>query len=169
LEKKDLSCRNANDGMIRVTGAGGTEPYLYALNNNSFITDSIFNQLASGTYTITVRDGHGQKSSVTVSIKNSKTRCSRKSMGLKTKNIIRESLVAKIYPNPTHDQFNIDIESDIDEPIYISVYDVIGNMIFRNQYAPQVNIQLGSGFPAGLYIMQVMQDSITRSYKLVKQ
>ena len=90
-------------------------------------------------------------------------------MGLKTKNIIRESLETKIYPNPTHDQFNIEIESDIDEPVYISVFDMNGSVVFKNEYIPQVNIQFGAGFPAGMYLMQVMQDGVSRTYKLVKQ
>ncbi len=169
LEKKDLSCRNANDGMIRVGGIGGTEPYTFALNNNAFSTDSIYNNLPAGVYTITIRDGRGQKSSLSVTIKNSKTRCSRKSTGLRTKEIIRGSLDAKVYPNPTQGQFTVEIESDIDEPIFISVFDVNGSLIFRENYKPQVKCQIGGGFPAGSYFMQVTQDGVSESLKLIKQ
>ena len=51
-----LLCNNQNIGFIGVDAAGGTGPYTYSLNNAAFQTDSFFNNLAAGTYSIVVQD-----------------------------------------------------------------------------------------------------------------
>ena len=49
-----------NDGSISISGVpGGTAPYLYTINGSSFQGAATFPALASGTYTITVKDANG--------------------------------------------------------------------------------------------------------------
>ncbi|OQP64454.1 hypothetical protein A3860_21025 [Niastella vici] len=51
---------NQTDGNITISQVqGGTAPYQYALNNQSFGNNSIFPALPKGNYTITIRDNTG--------------------------------------------------------------------------------------------------------------
>lgn len=53
--KTNVSCL-LNDGSVTVAGAGGTAPYTYSINGGSFQSNSTFNNLAQGTYIVTVKD-----------------------------------------------------------------------------------------------------------------
>lgn len=48
-----------NIGSITVNASGGVQPYTYSKNGTSFATGSTFNNLSSGSYTITVKDANG--------------------------------------------------------------------------------------------------------------
>ncbi len=54
-----LDCFNTTDGQITVTGSGGMAPYEYSLNGGTFQSSNVFNNLAAGTYTATIRDADG--------------------------------------------------------------------------------------------------------------
>lgn len=45
-----------NNGSITVTPGGGTGPYTFSLNGGTFQTTNMFNNLAAGSHSITVRD-----------------------------------------------------------------------------------------------------------------
>ncbi|WP_250427426.1 T9SS type B sorting domain-containing protein [Pontibacter ruber] len=58
-----------NDGSITVgTVTGGTAPYTYSINGNNFQTGTTFAALASGEYTLTVKDANGCEVSTTVKV-----------------------------------------------------------------------------------------------------
>ncbi|GAA4313653.1 gliding motility-associated C-terminal domain-containing protein [Nibribacter koreensis] len=66
------SCQN-NDGRLLISGVtGGTAPYYYSINGQDFATDGTFTSLASGQYTITVRDANGCEVTATVEVKTNK-------------------------------------------------------------------------------------------------
>lgn len=58
LEKKDLTCFGAQDGLIRVAAVGGKGAYTYTISPGSLPASATgtFTNLSPGTYTITVRD-----------------------------------------------------------------------------------------------------------------
>lgn len=55
-----------NDGEISLHGTGGTPGYLFSLNNNALIIDSVFGLLDSGTYNMHIVDLNGCEDSVSV-------------------------------------------------------------------------------------------------------
>ncbi|MEL6833889.1 MAG: T9SS type A sorting domain-containing protein [Bacteroidota bacterium] len=55
----DISCFNANDGIISVTVNGGTAPFEYSLDGVNYQPENTFTNLAPGIYTVTVRDSEG--------------------------------------------------------------------------------------------------------------
>jgi subtilisin-like proprotein convertase family protein len=60
IEVNDLSCAGSNDGSIQITTVeGGTMPYMYSLNGEDAQAGSLFENLASGTYDLTVMDVNG--------------------------------------------------------------------------------------------------------------
>lgn len=58
-----------NDGRISAgTVTGGTAPYTYSLNGGAFQSGTAFTALASGEYTLTVRDAKGCETTTTVKV-----------------------------------------------------------------------------------------------------
>ena len=52
-------CNGSSDGLVNVTATGGTQPYSYILGSGSPQTSATFNNLSSGSYSITVIDLQG--------------------------------------------------------------------------------------------------------------
>ncbi len=54
------SCNAGSNGVISVKAIGGTAPLQYSIDNGmSYQTDTLFTNLAAGTYTVIVQDGNG--------------------------------------------------------------------------------------------------------------
>jgi gliding motility-associated-like protein len=65
----DASCHQ-NDGAIAITAVNGTSPYTYTMDGVNYQTDSVFSGLASGNYSVTVKDAGGETSSATATVYN---------------------------------------------------------------------------------------------------
>ncbi|MBI2271082.1 MAG: PKD domain-containing protein [Bacteroidetes bacterium] len=65
--KKDISCFGAGDGLIAVTGNGGTPAYTYSWSPNVGSSSSVSN-LAIGNYQVLVLDQNGCKDSLSFNI-----------------------------------------------------------------------------------------------------
>ena len=57
--KTDVSCSGGSTGAVTVAGGGGTAPYEYKLGTGQYQSGGVFNALAAGDYTITVKDALG--------------------------------------------------------------------------------------------------------------
>jgi gliding motility-associated-like protein len=64
----NISCHNANDGIIDITVTGGTLPYQFFWSNSTFNEDAT--GLAGGTYTVNVVDANNCNASATATIVN---------------------------------------------------------------------------------------------------
>jgi hypothetical protein len=69
---QDNNCLTAN-GTITLTPNGGARPYTYQFGTGTFGTDSVFSNLKSGLYTITVKDSSGCPIAVNVSVPRGST------------------------------------------------------------------------------------------------
>ncbi|MGZ3941414.1 MAG: T9SS type B sorting domain-containing protein [Bacteroidia bacterium] len=68
------TCLNGNNGSISVGASGGNgAPYSYALNTGTYTTSSVFSSLATGTYTVNVRDKNNCLKSITVVVPQTAT------------------------------------------------------------------------------------------------
>jgi gliding motility-associated-like protein len=65
--KVDATCGQPN-GSITATGANGTPTYTYSINGVTFQAGATFTGLASGTYTVTVKDANGCTNTTTITI-----------------------------------------------------------------------------------------------------
>lgn len=61
---------NQSNGTITAFGNGGAAPLQYSINGNTFQPGNVFNGLAAGTYTVTVKDATGCTRTVTVTVAN---------------------------------------------------------------------------------------------------
>ena len=55
----NVACFGASTGSINVTATGGTSPYTYSTNGTTYQASSSLTGLASGTYTVYVKDANG--------------------------------------------------------------------------------------------------------------
>jgi gliding motility-associated-like protein len=66
IVKQDISCAGALDARIIAKGNGGTAPYSYLWNTGD--TVSTLNNLAAGTYSVTLTDGNNDTVSTSITI-----------------------------------------------------------------------------------------------------
>ncbi len=77
----------------------------------------------------------------------------------------------KAFPNPTTNQFNIQLESDnMKEKINLRVYDLSGRTVelLWNITSGQT-LQIGSKYRPGMYIVEMIQGNNRKQLKLIKQ
>jgi hypothetical protein len=53
------TCYNGSNGSIVVSGSGGTSPYTYSKDGTNYQSSGTFNTLATGSYTLYVKDANG--------------------------------------------------------------------------------------------------------------
>lgn len=69
ISQTNVTCSNSNDGIITAgAGFGWQYPVSFAYGNNTFGSDSIFNGLTRGNYTVKITDAGGCTDSVSVFI-----------------------------------------------------------------------------------------------------
>jgi gliding motility-associated-like protein len=68
-DKTDDSCGQAK-GTISAMGIKGTHPYLFSIDRINYQTDSVFNGLIAGIYTVILKDANGFMDSTIVTIYN---------------------------------------------------------------------------------------------------
>jgi len=54
-----ITCNGQTNGVLKVFASGGTTPYQYTINAGTFGSSNTFSNLASGTYTLTVKTPNG--------------------------------------------------------------------------------------------------------------
>ncbi|GAB5522952.1 MAG: hypothetical protein Roseis2KO_08240 [Roseivirga sp.] len=68
ISQVNILCKGENNGSFTVTASGGAGTLEYALDGTTFSTTSDFQNLAAGTYSITVRDANACTSGISVTI-----------------------------------------------------------------------------------------------------
>ena len=63
-----ISCFGLFDGEVVLTANGGTDPYKYSIDGINFVNDSVFSNLAAGTYTFYTEDFYNCLDSISVQI-----------------------------------------------------------------------------------------------------
>lgn len=78
-----------------------------------------------------------------------------------------------VYPNPVTDYLNISFKDMVGEAFDISVYDINGKRIYRNEITDSTSNETinFSGYSSGLYILNIEQraTSKSKSFKIIKQ
>ena len=75
---------------------------------------------------------------------------------------------AVAYPNPSSDGFQLKIQTETNENVTISVYDINGKLKVQTKGAPTRIYSFGSNFIAGTYFVKVIQSTKSTQLKVVK-
>lgn len=76
---------------------------------------------------------------------------------------------AVAYPNPYVDTFSLDAASGNQAGILVKVYDLTGKLIESRLLDTAAPVQLGSGYPSGVYNVILTQDDNVTSLRVVKR
>ena len=80
-----------------------------------------------------------------------------------------ESFKVNAWPNPSNQNFSLQVESVSTEIIDVFVTDVIGRQIFRYQSTNMKTINFGDDLKPGIYFIKVRQGDYSKTIKVVKQ
>jgi hypothetical protein len=73
------------------------------------------------------------------------------------------------YPNPSSNQFTLNIPTSKQKNVVIKVTDVFGTVKeIKNNLSPKSNISIGSNYPPGTYFVEIHQGEEKRRLKLIK-
>jgi fibronectin-binding autotransporter adhesin len=86
-------------------------------------------------------------------------------------NVKTDKFKLSIYPNPTASYFNIVSNIAFDQEFTVTLHDQVGNVVLeetRSQVAAFENVQIDVNvLPSGSYVLQIMSEDITQSYKVM--
>ncbi len=161
----DASSVVSADGMIEITPTSGMGPYLYSIDGGQyFVTNNVFTNLAVGTYNVVVQDASE------ICIYEEAVPIIVEGMGI-DEEVFSNGII--IYPNPTKNDFTIEIESvsALSEAVNIVVYDNLGRIIQRGSISKDGNGKTKlslDGAVSGTYFIKCYNNSFEKHFKVVK-
>lgn len=153
-----------SDGTITLTGAGGLTPYTYSINGTSYVSSSLFSNLAPGTYTCYVKDNNGCISTTTVTVDQN--------VGLEELNGTLQGV--KLYPNPNNGVFELVVEGVVGEAVDCKLFNVNGQevssfKITATNGTAQKTIEMSKKLAAGTYYLGVYNNNKACVKKFVRE
>lgn len=147
---------DGTNGTITVLVDGGTEPYMYSIDDKVTFQDSaVFVNLIPGDYTVTILDANGCEILVTQIISD-------------VDDPVFESLI--ISPNPAFNLLNISVKNGGVEPMQLEVLDLNGrviNTIFPSYIQRSTSIDIQE-LPSGTYFLKIRNREAFVVKKFVK-
>lgn len=122
------------------------------------------------TITVTCTDAQGNTSSksTTVAVPHDNGKSTARLGTGEMQNTVRE-LSFKIAPNPSKNEFTINIQTENSEKINLRVFDLLGRTIeLRNNLIGSQTIKLGKDLKPGVYFVQFTQGNVVKQLRLVK-
>jgi hypothetical protein len=76
-----------------------------------------------------------------------------------------------LYPNPTDNNFNLDLTTESDTKITIAVYDMLGRSIDTQEVDPNdtLEVKFGAKYPTGVYNVVVTQGTDVKTLRVIKR
>ena len=155
-------------GSLISIGSGGTVPYtyeiygptgLFATTSNNMGVSFTINPLLTGVYTLVVTDANGCIDSAQYNVTPSSL------INIESINNFN------IYPNPSRDIFNLSFNSLIQQDIYISIYNILGEEIYNQfingfigKFSTKFNLV---SFSKSVYILELKTDDLIINKKLI--
>ncbi len=81
----------------------------------------------------------------------------------------RDDIEVKVFPNPTHNNFNLQINTLNQSPVDVSIMDVQGKLIKRLTAKPNEISSIGNDLQSGVYLIKVVQGKQIKTVKVVKE
>ena len=155
------------DGQVDGTGIDKIRMKIYNKNNGTVIYD---NQFGSGDATLPT-SAVGANSTIVISGNNANvTSAATNQKG--EKEIIDQDLSDElrvlVFPNPTINNFIINVKSNRSEKVLLQVIDINGRLIENRFINPNSGEQLGANYLPGTYFARIVQATLHKQIKLVK-
>lgn len=141
VSSTNVSCSTCLDGAITVNSSGGAAPYSYTWAPSGGNAATAYS-LATGCYTVTVKDASG------CSVNS--TACLGIGVGLQTSQGKNAALI--IYPNPTQTDANIEYSGNV---FNYSVYNNLGQLIAEGKNNVNHATLHLQEFSRGIYLIEV--------------
>lgn len=74
-----------------------------------------------------------------------------------------------VWPNPGTDNFNLMVESDSDEPVEFTVYDIADRLILKSVVNNKQSVDFGYDLLPGIYIIRIRQAKNFKAVRVIKQ
>ncbi len=165
IETTDATSELASDGTIVLIPTTGMAPFQYSIDGGeNFSYNNLFTGLSAGTYHIVVTDASAECTfQLTVIIEAGPL------------SVLDDDVSngIKIYPNPTSNHFNIEIESGstLSDLVYFQVYDKLGRTIQTGSLSTlgseKTTISL-DGYGAGTYFVRCYNNTFEKHFKVIK-
>jgi hypothetical protein len=84
------------------------------------------------------------------------------------KTAVTEGLVVNIFPNPSTDNFTLNVSAKTNERIIMQVIDMYGRVIETRNITANSITKFGDRYSAGSYFARIMQGNKQKQIKLVK-
>lgn len=159
----NASSEFTNDGTISIYPTSGMAPFHYSIDGGqNFFMSNLFSGLSAGTYEVVALDASGScayQETVTIDLPS----------GL---NDISPNGI-KIYPNPTSNYFNVEIESHsaLSDAVNIEVFDYLGRTIQTGSISTlgsgKTTISL-DGYASGAYFVRCYNSTFEKRFKVIK-
>ena len=157
-----------NNGSIQLFRTGGTGPYTYSLDGNTYQPSTIFTGLAAGTYDGYVKDAFGCIG-VLNGIVVGPTGCAPPPIAGGTKYsapVAASASITKVnaYPNPSSTGFTLQLDGyNMTERVSVTITDLLGRKVYQTEGKGKMQYRFGTEFIKGMYNVQVIQGSIRRA------
>lgn len=77
---------------------------------------------------------------------------------------------AKVWPNPSNSSFTLQPANNIsNETVQLRVFDINGKQVYSANGNANKNYHFGDGFIPGMYMLEMIQGGVIKTFKLVKQ
>jgi hypothetical protein len=84
--------------------------------------------------------------------------------------VVYNELGATVMPNPSTNYFSVVIKSGNDAPIRLRVQDALGRLKeVKTNLSANGSLQLGSTYPRGVYLLQLVQGNNVATARLIKE
>lgn len=151
IEHTEPPSSNNNDGLIQVSWTGGNPGMVDFFWDPDVSDNNIAENLSAGVYSVTVTDSKGCSASV--------------SETLLTNSLKEETLAFnwEVFPNPSKEKFNLEIESDQVQTYQIELVNLLGQSIYQfERTASSFNIEIASNkLSPGLYLLKILVNKQT--------
>lgn len=154
------------DGSIEINPTSGVPPYQYSIDGGqNFVETNVFTDLPVGPYNVVVLDASGIcafEADAPILVEGE----------VSVEGLNQELAIGiKLYPNPTDNNFNIELDSPLYETMTIEVYDGLGRLIQTGSIAKDgstlTTLSLDEN-GAGTYLVRCYTSNYKKSFKVIK-
>ncbi|MCC6257973.1 MAG: hypothetical protein IT254_06610 [Chitinophagaceae bacterium] len=159
-------------GSIKLFITGGSGPYTYSIDGNTYQPENSFSNLPPGTYTGFVKDyktciGQTIEGVIIIGPEN----CNNNTRIGHPASLQQEAKTyVEAFPNPSISYFKLSlIGFRMNDKVSITVTDLLGRVVFQEEGIGRLQYEIGRNFLPGLYNVNVVQGLKKYNLKIVKE